>query len=275
MKCYKCGNEIGEGFEVCPICATPVVVTTSPVANKVLTVFRDDLFIAICVLLSVSCGATIFSGNGVPLTSLLAMIFLWITYSKSRHGIIDVKNMRCVSGVVYAEYIIMNVCAIILSACGITLGATLSVIGNNSLYLKSFADAMTANVYGLAFTLTETIAVGMGWLIAGLFIFIGAIILLISFFAWKKLHSFVKSVYVGVQNGGQTPVVNAKIAKTWLWVFGIFSAIGSLGSLPNVLAFVAGGCSAAAYIIGAILVDRHFVEREVCEIRVEPTEVNE
>ena len=275
MKCCKCQVEIGEGFSTCPVCGTPIM-PTSPLANKVLTIFKDNLFLTLCVLLSVSCGATILGGNGVPITTLLAMIFLWIVYSKARNNIVDVKNMRCVSGVVYAEYVIINVVSILLAVVGIILGVGVgfvdAVAGE---VMDAYMNSFHANIGGVPFDLTETFAVGMGWLTAGLFIFVAAILLVVNLFAWKKLHGFVKSVYVAVQNGGATPIVNAKIAKAWLWVFGIFSAVGTLGSFYNPLALLSSGCSTAAYIIGAILVDKYFVEKPVEEIHVNPTEVNE
>lgn len=268
MKCYKCGNEIGDGFEYCPICAAPIL-PNSLIANKVLTVLRDNLFLAICVLLSVVCGASILVGEGFPITTILAMIFLWITYSKAKDGIVNVKSMRWVSGVVYAEYVITNVVAIILAVAGVLLGVAVSFIGNSNLYLKSFVDAMAANFYGLSFSMTEALAIGIGWIVAGLFVFISAIMLVINVFAWKKLHGFVKSVYVSVQTGGATPVVNAKIAKTWLWVFGIFSALGTIVSFYNIFALVSNGCATAAYIIGAVLVDRYFVREAVEDTVIE------
>lgn len=264
MKCYKCGNEIGDGFEYCPICTAPIVLN-SPAANKVLTVLKDRLFLAVCILLSVSCGATVLSGNGIPITALLAMIFLWITYSRSKNGIVDVKNMRCVSGVVYAEYVITNVVAIILAVAGILLGVAVSLVGTSTELMQSYMQGFTVSGLPFDIDITDAFALGMGWVVAGLFIFISAIMLVINIFAWKKLHAFVKSVYVGVQNGGATPIVNARIAKTWLWVFGIFSVLSTLGSLPDVFALVANGCSAAAYIIGAVLVDRYFVSNKTVE----------
>ncbi len=265
MKCYKCGVEIGQEFEVCPVCGTKVVPATSPAANKVLTVLRDKLFLAICILLSISCGATVLNGDGFPITAILAMIFLWITYSKGREGIVNVRSMRNVSGVVYAEYIITNVVAVIFAVLGILMGVLVSLVGTSKELMTAYMQGFDLNLYGSPIDITEAIAVGMGWLVAGLFIFIGAIILIINIFAWKKLHGFVKSVYVGVQTGGATPVINAKIARTWLWVFGIFSAVGALGSLFDFLALVSSGCSATAYILGAILVDRYFVLNKTVE----------
>lgn len=272
MKCYKCGTELGEGFATCPVCATPVMPETSPVANKVLTVIKDNLFLAICILLSVACGASVLGGEGFSITSILAMIFLWITYSKGREGIVNVKSMRSVSGVVYAEYVISNVVAIMLAVVGFLFGGLISFVGTSSLYIKAFMDAMSVKLNGIVVDVTEAIALGLGWLVAGLFIFIGAVTLIVNLFSWKKIHGFVKSVYVGVQNGGATPVVNAKIARAWLWIFGILSAIGVLGSFYDLFVLLSNGCSAVAYILGAILVDRYFVEKEIAEI---PVEINE
>ncbi len=262
MKCYKCGNEIGEGFEVCPVCAAPLM-PTSPFANKILTVLKDKLFLVICILMSVSCVTSVFSGGGLPLIAILATIFLWITYSKGREGIVNVGSMRSVSGVVYAEYIIINVCAIIFAVVGILLGGLISLIGTSTELMQSYMEGFSISGLPVEIDITEALAIGLGWVVAGLFVFIGAIMLVVNIFGWRKLHGFVKSVYVGVQNCGTTPVVNARVAKIWLWVFGIFAAIGALGSMSSFLLLISNGCAAATYIIGAILVDRYFVEKEV------------
>ncbi len=265
MKCYKCGVELGQEFAVCPVCGTTVPRASSPAANNVLAALKDKLFLAICILLSISCGASVLGGGGFPITTILAMIFLWITYSKGRDGFVDVRSMRWVSGTVYAEYIITNVVAILLAVLGVLMGALVSLVGTSKELMDAYMQGINLNLYGSPINITETIAVGLGWMVAGLLIFIGAIILVINLFAWKKLHGFVKSVYVGVQNGGATPVINAKIAKTWLWVFGIFSAVGAFSSLFDFFALVSSGCVAAAYIVGAVLVDRYFVSVRTVE----------
>lgn len=264
MKCYKCQTELGEGFAVCPVCGT-AFAPSGPAANKILEILRDKLFLTLCILLSVSFGATVLSGSGIPITSLLFVIFLWIVYSKAKKGVVDVANMRNVSGVVYAEYIIMNVSAILLIVCGVLFGFLFSFVSESA----EATDAMMQGIkIGLAaaeipFEITQTLAVVIGWVLAVFFAVVGVITLLVSIFAWRKLHRFVKSVYTGVQNGGQTPVVNVKTAKNWLWVFGIINALSALSSLLsfNIFTIAATGCAAAAFIVGAQLIEKHFIAK--------------
>lgn len=264
MKCYKCGFEAEQDFEACPVCAT-YVTPVNPVANKVLSLIKDKLFLVLCILLTISCAATIFSGSGFPVTALLTVIFLWIVFSKGQEGIVDAKAMRCVSGVVYAEYVIMNVLAVLFAVLGILMGVLMSFISSSTELMQAFVQGFSISGLPFDIDVTNALAVGIGWAVAAACVFFAAIVFVINLFAWKKLHGFVKSVYKSVESWGTTPVINAKVAKIWLWVFGILSAVGALGSFADILVFAGNGAAAAAYIIGALLVDRYFVEKETFE----------
>lgn len=261
MKCYKCSNEIGDGFEYCPICATPIM-PNSPAANKAMSIFKDKLFLVICILLSAGAGLAILSGGGLPLIQILGVIFLWITYAKSREGIVNVGSMRSFSGVVYANYIVLNVLAVLLAVLGLLLGGLIALIGTSTELLEAYVESFYLSFNGETINATEAIAIGSGWLVSALLVFAGVILFVLNIFSWKKIHGFAKSFYLNVQTGGETTIINANVTRAWLWVYGIFSAISALGSISNVLVMVANGCGAAAYIIGAILIDKHFISKQ-------------
>lgn len=261
MKCFNCGYESEQDFQFCPFCSAQVP-PPNPAANKVLAILKDKLFLTICILLSIVCSATVFNGNSLPVTTILAVIFLWITYAKGRNGFVNVSTMRAVSGVVYAEYVITNVVAVILAVVGVLMGILAAVANGNQQIMQTYFKDTIFTFNKTPIQLTEDTIIGICWIFAGLFVFISAITLVVNIFAWKKLHGFVKSVYKCVESGGATPVINADTAKTWLWVFGIFTALGVLVPLldANPWMLLYQGCTSASYIIGAILVDRHFVK---------------
>ena len=64
MKCNNCGNEILENSAFCTFCGSPltsVEATDTPVSavkEKILNIFKDKLFLALCILVSIS---TVFS----------------------------------------------------------------------------------------------------------------------------------------------------------------------------------------------------------------------
>ena len=83
MKCSNCGYESQEDFIYCTNCGTAVAdapaVSLNPVADKVLAVLKDRLFLVICILMSVSCVAALMC-ESIPIINILLTIFLWLTY---------------------------------------------------------------------------------------------------------------------------------------------------------------------------------------------------
>ncbi len=270
MKCYRCGYEVEEGIEYCPFCTAPVT-PTSATANKVLSILKDKLFLAICVLLSVSVGAAFLQSGSPSVVTLLAMIFLWINYAKGRKNVVHANYMRLVSGVVYAEYVLTNVAAIILAVCGILLGFLIPLFSSDPKTLaamtQGFNTAFYASGLTLPFELTDADIIGIFWILAALFVLMGAIELVLNIFARRKIHRFVKSLYKSVEDGGITPIINAGVAKVWLWVFGITQGLTALSNLLtfDFLISLSSACSAAAYIVGAVLVNKYFVENHPAE----------
>lgn len=264
MKCYKCGNEVEEGREVCPVCEASVI-NPSPLASKMLSLINGKGFIAICALLTISAASMLLSMQGAPVFVILGAIFLWIIYSKGKIGIVDVGSMRCFSGVVYAQYIFMNVLAAIIAVFGIILGAATAISGTSPELLNALKESMHFNFNGINITVTESMAIGFGWIMAASFVFASVVVIVVNLFSWRKTHRFVKSVYTSVQTDGTTPIVNVGAARAWFWVLGVMMALNALGSTLNILLLVSYGSLSAAYIIGAVLVDKHFNTKNEAE----------
>ena len=120
MKCNNCSFESEQDFAFCPNCSAPAGEPVSvsepivnPVGERVMAALKDKMFLAICVLLTVASAISTFSGGGIPAIIILHTVFLWIAYSKVQKNIVDTKQLRNLSGTVYAQYVVLNVLSII------------------------------------------------------------------------------------------------------------------------------------------------------------------
>ena len=127
MKCYKCGNEVEEGREVCPVCEASVI-NPSPLASKMLSLFGDKMFLAMCVLLSVAAGIGVISGGGFSVTTILFTIFLWLLYSDAKKSVVEVSKMRVISGTLFAQFV-LSIISVVCIAIGVVVIVVLATQG--------------------------------------------------------------------------------------------------------------------------------------------------
>lgn len=270
MKCTSCGFEEEMEFSFCPQCGAAAtqeltesapVAQVNPAAEKVLQIIRDRLFLVVCILMSVSCGVQLI-GSGPNVLSILFTIFLWLTYAQGRKGIADAKHLRCISGTVYAQYIIVNVGAILMivvgGLLGLVFGALVSdtTIVNEVLSAFEMAPVDTAAIQGLLGSVS-------GAVIFVIFGFVGAAMLVVNLFSNRYIHRFAKSVYTGVESGN-LELKHTKAAYTWLYIFGIASGISLLGSLGDGDIMVIAGniASCAMPILAAVLIKNYLMTEE-------------
>ncbi|MDD6478886.1 MAG: hypothetical protein PUF48_03605 [Oscillospiraceae bacterium] len=261
MKCTNCGFESFDAFGYCPECGTaaPIAepVSLNPVADKVVTTLKDNLFLVICILMS---AATVFfiSANSINIIYILITVFLWLTYASGRKGIADNNQLRNVSGCVYADYIITNVISIILIVCGVIFTLLLGLFVNTPELMEELASEI-GTLYPEYASVILSLISAAAWIIGVVFALIGVGILLINLFGMRKIHRFIKSVHEGIPM--QNPnFANPAAAKGWLIFFGVCSGISTLASLSvDFKVALANGCSAAVMILSAILINKHFV----------------
>lgn len=264
MKCYNCGCESPEDFAFCPKCGAPrssepqwggdVMQPSQPpqAVQRVLTSLKDSLFLVFCILFTVGTAAPIING-GFSVINILLTIFLWITYAKAQSGVASRENLRCISGTVFASYVIGYV-----AAGGLALG------GLAMMALGKSASAILAEI--MAYTgvdLYDVISGGFASFFASFLgivcIIVAVVLALFNYFGIRSIHRFVQSVYRGLDDAGIQPVkVNA--AGAWLLVLGIFYGIDTVSSLfnGNMVSFVIAGSLSAAYIIGYVMVKRYY-----------------
>lgn len=252
MKCEKCGFEHEDNFEFCPQCG--IAANAQPeAAEKILSALKDNSFLAICVLLTISC---VLSFN---VLSVLITIFLWLTYFRAQKGIADAEHLRVVSGCVYANYVITNVGAIIMAVCGVIV----SVIFGFFTGVMDIGDVLSNSVYsvdGYAAELIELLFSAAGWLVGVVFVVVSVIMLVINILGLRKIHSFAKAIHLSITNQNLClPDIGA--VKGWLMFFGICSAISALTTFfVNPVSAIATGTVAAANIVASVAVDKFFAE---------------
>lgn len=271
MKCEFCGFEAEEEFAFCPNCSKQKEIETNsepennsevlpislnPAADIVLNALKDKLFLVVCILVSAS---TIFNlaNDVVNIIGILMSVFLWLTYVSAYKGIADENHLRSVSGTYFANYVIMWVGTILVLLMGVLFAVVFGAIATSGELMDSILEELE---FGIANELIGSIlSISAVWVFV-LFTLIGVALMLVLHFAVRPTHRFIQSVYKSVE-AGETSFCSANIAKNWLLIGGILSGVSALGSLfSSMSGFLAGAASAAASIIGSILIDKYFIK---------------
>lgn len=281
MKCLKCGFETGSDFGFCPQCGQPLTapvpenpemptVIENPAAKRVLGFIKDKLFLIVATLISIATLLS-FSGGGVPLLNILLTVFIWLLYSKGAKNKVESAQIKNISGMVYASYIITNVLVGILAVCGLIFAGAMALIQHNSEAIDEFKTAFT-DASGLSQQIAENILSIPGIWIIIIFAVVCAVILIFNIAGLRNIHKFIKSVYMSVDMG-QGNYHKPNTARAWLLAFGILEVVSGVAS-KDVKSIISGGCFGAAMIITSILIEKHFVSMQEQPQLQEPT-VNE
>lgn len=261
MTCNNCGFDSEQNFNFCPVCGAtnqPDQVQPNPAAQAVLCALKDKLFLIICILTSASCILSL-AADSVPLLGILATVFLWLTFAKSRKDIADVEHLRCISGTIYAQYVITNVLGILFMVIGAICFVAFDAIADDA----TLWNAITAEIGTDILPVTELTGTILGVVFATVFVLLGALVLVLNIFSMRYVHRFVKSLYQSVQKG-ILELKYIKAAQVWLFIFGGFSGFSALTSLlgGEILIILTNGVSCALYVIAGLLVRNHFTPKE-------------
>lgn len=237
----------------CPVEEQPITPVET-VANKVLPALKDTMFLVICILMSVSCLISLSLGN-LPLINILATVFLWLTYAKSRKDIVDTEHLRCISGTIYAEYVIAYVVAVLFVVVGIILAIAFSFLTQESTLMQDVLSAISEDI--VSSSILNLIASVSGIILLVAFVFLAGIIVVVNLFITRYIHRFVKSVYQSVEaNALELKHTNA--AKICLYIMGGFSAVSALSYLGSPLLFLSHAADCAVAFFAARLIQKYF-----------------
>lgn len=264
MKCNNCNFETEQDFVYCPNCGAAHTESTNsetnfenaepvsinPAADRILSVLKDNLFLAVCILVSASAVLSILSAT-LPVLSILFTIFLWLVYAGGKKGIADAKYLRYVSGTVFAGYVINFVLAGLILFAGLLCGVFFGALGSNSYLLDDIlSQTEFSDLAGLFISAS-------GVVLFFLFAFIGAVYLVLNLLGMRKIHSLAKTTYQSI-DCGVLNLPDANSARVWLLVFGICAGVAALSSLAvDASAALSSGCDAAAMIISSVLINKY------------------
>lgn len=259
MKCNECGYESELGFSYCPGCGAgpqPAAVSQNTAAMTVLAALKDNLFLVLCILMSASCILSL-AADSLPLISILTTVFLWLVYAQSRKDIADAKQLRNVSGTVYAQYVLNNVLAVLLLVVGVILAAAFGIIAEN----PDLMDALLGDVMEIeesAFAVSEMLAALSGGILMVVFAIAAILIAVINIFSIRYIHRFAKSVYQSIQTG-VLELKHVSATRGWLIVFAVCSGINALSALADdgLVASLSSVISCAVCIIAVILINKY------------------
>ena len=256
MKCYQCGYESAQDFTYCPECgfAAPTPTVSQTGSQPILSALKDPLFLVLCILTSVSCIFSLAAGS-VPLINILITVFLWLTYSQAHKGIADAKHLRCVSGAVYAEYVITYVAAGIVAVCGLIFAAALNFMADNPDYLQTLISEFVELDEEITAILPMISSIS-GGVIAVAFFFIAVLMVVFNIFSLRYIHRFAKSVYQSVEKNSME-LIHLGAAKGWLIVITVFSGIGLLGALGDLTAMITNASTFGATLIPVLLINKY------------------
>lgn len=256
MKCTNCGYENMGNAQFCPNCGAALDSRPIPLTGQVLSLLKDHLFLALCILYSVSVGCSLISA-GLPLLNILMVIFLWLLFSQGRKGVVSANYIRCISGTVFASYVINWIVFCAIALCGLLFILLGSFVGAAGLWDILYSQLAP---YLGSFTVFFSTAAGFSLVLIAVILFIVAIAgILFNIFGRRSIHRFVQSLYQSLERGTAN-VVKCHTARIWLMVFGVLNGISALSDFASrsLSSFLAEGSLAAALIIGSILVGKYF-----------------
>lgn len=262
MKCIHCGFETQQS--PCPNCGAdiqPEAASQNTAAQRILCALKDNLFLVICILTSVSCLLAL-AADGLPLLDILTTVFLWLTYAQSRKDIADAKHLQCVSGTIYARYVINYVLAGLLLVMGFIFAFAFSFLAED----PDFMDTLLSGFVDMDDSITAFVSMFAslsGGLVAFLFALISALVVVANIFTMRYIHRFAKSVYQSVESGTlELKHVNA--VQILLFIISGCCALSALPALTSseLISGLSSGVSCAAALLAGLLIRKHLTSEE-------------
>ena len=317
MRCHSCGAVIDDNAAFCTVCGArqdPVLNKAeqkysdgpdqfggsdqygdssrfgsqysqyqggSTVGSVYTGVFREPLFLAITILMTVSAAVTLFSGirlgeysTGLNLAAAIPILYavaLWLIFAEFRtdKAQYSTTGLAIASGttkaVVIITWIAVGMVAVIMVL--LILFGHLLVNYLTIPFIEDFPDildipgALGAAHVPLQGAPRQTVP-GLDTAMILLIVICGvlaiAALVVLNIFFYKKLHRFTKSLCVSLKND-YLQVDCVRPVKAWLIVMAVITFLGAAGAIAlNPVAAIGSICQGLAAIFASVLVGRHF-----------------
>ena len=256
MKCLDCGYDNTENARFCERCGSALDFNRNSLSELLFLLLNDNIFMALCILYSVSVGFSVISGN-IPIVGVIMTIFLWMVFTQRKNGSSTPNYFRYMSGTIFASYVVNWVFCCIMALSGLLFAILPFVIDTTKLW-HMFYSKFHAYIkdYYEVFDLIANFSL---LFFAFVFIAIAAVIACLNIFGMRTIHRFAQSIYKNLEYG-QINLVKRSAAQTWIFVFGILHAVSAASALTggSLFSFLNEGCLSAVFILGSILVNKYF-----------------
>ena len=256
MKCTNCGFENRDDFTFCANCGTqktPEPTVLNVAETRVLNIVNSKLFLALCILLTIASGLSVLIGK-IQIIPLLLTIFMWMAYSNGQKGKVSFNDFHRISGTVYANYVIVNVVAIIFIILGFIFTAFFGLLDLPETLVNISPDLEEL------LTKLPNLSVGALSIFLGVvFIFAGIVALVANILLMRKIHRFTKEFYTKIITG-EPQFLFAKTAKNCLIFLAVVNGIEAISTFSN--SFISGLIASslvAATILTIIVIDKYIL----------------
>lgn len=240
-------------------------------AEKIRAIFASKAFLTATIAYTVMAVALLRWGT-IDVFAILFTVGMWLAYTSASKSGFPLKDMKFLSGVVKAYYIVSIIGIVCLVILGIILIATgpsvmkaeseiqniIQAMDQNivvdwsafavdeEVIFSSFADL--ANYISTTFKMNISTFLGIFMIIFGVIFIISAVIsILINEFFIHKLGKQMKKTVAALELGTDTELKLGGI-KAWFIVIGVFSALSAVSVFTtfDILLFASEGASAVA-----------------------------
>ncbi len=258
-------------------------------AEKIRAMFASKAFLTATIAYTVMAGASLIWGS-IDVFAVLFTIGMWLAYTSASKSNFPLKDMKFLSGVLKAYYIVAIigiVCLIVSGIILIVMGPSImkaeseiqniiqtldqNVVVNWSSFaidgeatFSSFADA--ANYISTTLEMNVATFIGMFMVIFGVIFIISAVVMIIiNEFFINKLRKQMKKAIDALASGTDAELRLGGI-RGWFITIGVFAAISALSVLTSfdpLLLASEGASAVACFAIAEALKDKEASQNTV------------
>lgn len=262
MNCPYCKCKLKHPLSQCPSCKSVLKIDDlrlTTLENNLLSAFKHKLFLVIAILMTASSIFAILA-KGLPIFNILLSIFFWISYSNAKKGFVNRRNLRSISGTIYAEYLMINITAVLMILSGFITSFIISlanptaeeiirIIGEKEIFNRlplNLISGFLINFFSVAFLV--------------LFVIL-AILILIPNLLWRsKIHNFAKSTYKSLGDD-YYPVESIREARNSLFILSSIFLTEHVLFFTSIFKLLSAVCLSGAGILVAILINKYFLQK--------------